>query len=212
MGVTGDPVRDGFVKSLARPGGNITGTALLSVDIMPKRLEMLLSLAPKLSRVAVLFNPANASHVAGVATVQAAAQATKAKILPVEVKAPQAIEAAFATMKRDKAGAVIVQADSVFQSNMRQIADLALKNRMLSATAIREYVDAGCLLSYGASFTASFRKAATYVDKIFKGRTPADLPVEQPTTFELFINGKTAKALGLTIPQSLLILADQVIE
>jgi putative ABC transport system substrate-binding protein len=207
-----DLIGAGFVKSLAHPGGNITGNTLMGSEIVPKQLEMLLSMAPTLTRVAVLLSPANLNHAASLASVQAAAKTRRVTILPVEARRSEEIEKAFALMRRDKAGAVIVLADGIFNGKARQIAELAAKSRLLSVARIREYVDAGCLMSYGPSFSDSFRRVATYVDKIFKGAKPGDLPVEQPTKFELFINGKTAKALGLKIPQSLLISADKVIE
>ena len=212
MGNSGDPVGSGFVKSLAHPGGNITGLSNINVDLTPKLLEMLLSMVPKLSRVAVLVNPANSSHSARLKSVQTAAQRVRVRILPVEAKTAQEIEPAFSMMRRENAGAVIVHSDAIFNAQVRQIAELAEKHRLLSIAGIREYVDAGCLMSYGPSFASMYRRAATYVDKIFKGAKPADLPVEQPTKFEFVINRKTAKALGLTIPQSLLVSADKVIE
>ena len=212
MGVPGDPVGQGFVASLARPGGNTTGATVNAGDIYAKRLEMLLEMSPRVSRVALLMNPANGAHVEALASVQAAAQKTKVTIVPVEARSSQDIEAAFALIKRARAGAVLTQPDAIFNAHARQIADLALNQRLPLITGIREYVDAGCLMSYGASFRDNFRRAAYCVDRIFKGAKPADLPVEQPTRFELFINGKTAKALGLTIPRTLLISAEMVIE
>jgi putative ABC transport system substrate-binding protein len=173
---------------------------------------MLLSIVPKLSRVAVLVNPSNSSHATVLKNVQAAAQKTGVKVLSLEARTPQEIEKAFSPMAREKAGAVIVARDGLFIQQARQIAALAVKYRMPSIHGIREYVEAGGLMSYGPSLTDNYRRAATYVDKIFKGAKPGDLPVEQPTKFELFINRKPAKALGLTIPQSLLISADKVIE
>jgi putative ABC transport system substrate-binding protein len=207
-----DPMGTGLIKSLAHPGGNVTGNSIMLDDIGPKQLEMLLSMAPKLTRVAVLLNPANSGHITTLGRVQAAAQSARVRILPVEARAPQEIEKVFTMMTREKAEAVIVMPDGIFNAKAHQIAELAAKNRLLSVAGIRAYVEAGCLMSYGASFSDSFRRASIYVDKIFKGAKPADLPVEQPTKFELFINGKTAKALGLKIPQSLLVMADKVIQ
>ena len=212
MGVPGDPVSQGFVASLARPGGNTTGATVNAGDIYAKRFQMLLEMSPKLTRVALLMNPANGAHVAALASVQAAARKTKVTIVPVEARTSQDIDAAFAVIKRERAGAVLTQPDAIFNAHARHIADLALKQRLPLITGIREYVDAGCLMSYGASFRDNFHRAAYYVDRIFKGAKPADLPVEQPTRFELFINGKTAKTLGLKIPYSLLITAEKVIE
>ncbi len=207
-----DPVKSGFVRSLARPGGNITGLSNLAVDIHPKLMEMLLSMVPKLSRVALLVNPDNLFNPTTLNNVRVAAQRAGAKVLPVEARTPQEIEIAFSVMAREKAGAVIVAADSFLIQQRRRIAELAAKNRLPSITVYREYAESGGLMSYGPNYSDIFRRAATYVDKILKGARPGDLPVEQPMRFELFINGKTAKALGLTIPQSLLIMADKVIE
>ena len=209
---TGDPVAAGFVKSLARPGGNMTGLSNMSGDIIPKHLETLLRMVPKLSSVAVLLNPSNKSNIQNLERVQSAAQRASVKILPVEARTAPEIDKAFSAMARDKAGAVIVMNDTFFVEKRRQIAELAVKNRLASIAAVREYAEAGGLMSYGSNNADNFRRMATYVDKIFKGAKPADLPIEQPTTFELFINGKTAKALGLKIPQSLLISADKVLE
>ena len=209
---TADPVGSGFVASLAHPGGNITGLSNISAELSPKHLEMLHSMVPKLSRVAVLMNPNNSSHTTALKNVQAAAQRTGVTILSLDAPAPQEIENAFSMMAQKKAGAVIVTADVLFTQQVRQIAELAAKNRLPTIYGIREFVEAGGLMSYGTSITDNFRRAATYVDKILKGAKPGDLPVEQPTKFELVINRKTAKALGLTIPQSLLISADKVIE
>jgi putative ABC transport system substrate-binding protein len=207
-----DPVGSGFVASLARPGGNITGLKNFFGDLGPKHLEMLRSVAPKLTRVAMLLNPSNAGMAAVLKGVQAAAQKIGVTILSFDAESPREIESAFSNMAQKKSGAVIVVADAVFNTQVSQIADLATKNRLPSICAIREYAEAGGLMSYGNSLGNDYRRAATYVDKIFKGAKPADLPVEQPTRFELFINGKTAKTLGLKIPQSLLIMADKVLE
>lgn len=212
MATVPDPIASGFVKSLAHPGGNITGLSSVGIDISPKLLEMLQRMVPKLSRVAVLVNPANLSHGTVLKSIQAAAQGTGAKILPVEVRSAREIENAFSEMAQKKVEAVLVARDVIFVGQGRQIAELATKHRLPSISGYRNYVEAGGLMSYGPNSAGSFRRAATYVDKIFKGAKPADLPVEQPTTIELIINRKTAKALGLTIPQSLLISADKVIE
>ena len=212
FGGTNDPVGSGFVKGLARPGGNISGLSNVSVEMSPKLLEMLLAIAPRLSRVAVLVNPGNPGHATMLKNVQAAAQKANVKVLPVEARTPQEIETAFSVMTKENAGAIIVARDALLNQQAPQIVQLATKHRLPLVASIREYVDAGGLMSYGPSITDGYRRAATYVDKIFKGAKPGDLPVEQPTKFELFINRKTAKALGLTIPQSLLISADRVIE
>ena len=212
MGSSTDPVGSGFVASLARPGGNITGLSDVTDDLGPKHFEMLRSMVPRLSRMAILVNPTNVGHAPVLKSIQAAVQKTGVKILPVQAQSLQEIESAFSTMTRQNAGAVIVVNDGLFTQHQRRLAELAVKNRLPSVALRREYVEAGGLMSYGPSFTGQYRRAATYVDKILKGAKPADLPVEQPTIFELFINGKTAKALGLKIPQSLRIMVDKVIE
>jgi putative ABC transport system substrate-binding protein len=206
----GDPIGSGFIKSLARPGGNITGLTPMLADISSKYLEMLLDMAPKLSRVAVLINPGNPAQFNGLKNIQAAGQKTQVKILPVEARNPQEIEAAFIVMAREKAGAVIVLADGLFNQQRHQVAELAAKYRLPSVGSRRAQVEAGFLMSYGPNDRDMFRRAATYVDKIFKGTKPADLPVEQPTRFEMYVNRKTAKALGLTIPPALLISAEVI--
>ena len=212
IGSIADPVAGGFVRSLARPGGNITGLSNISADLSPKHLEMLLGMVPKLSRVALLVNPENPAHPMNMKNLQAAAQKTGVTILSAEARTPQGVEGAFSTMIREKAGAFIVASDPLFTQQRREIAQLAVKNRLPSVGAFREYVEAGSLMSYGYNPTEFYRRAATYVDKIFKGAKPGELPVEQPTKFEMVINRRTAKALGLAIPQSLLISADEVIE
>jgi len=212
MVVSADPVGAGFVKSLGRPGGNITGFSNLAGDLSSKHLEMLLTIVPKLSRVAILVNPANPAHSTIPKNVQAAAQKAGIKVMAVEAPTPNEIESAFSKMARENAGAVIVALDPLFIQQVLQIAAQTTKHRLPSTFAFREAVEAGGLLSYGQNQVEIYRRAAGYVDKIFKGARPADLPVEQPTTLELFINRKTAKALGLTIPHSLLISADKVIE
>lgn len=207
-----DPIALGLVKSLARPGGNITGIASLSAELGPKRLELLRAMAPKASRVAVLMNPDFASAFDVVERLRAAGPKLGVTILPVEARTREEIDKAFSTMRQQNAGALMVTLNPLFQQQRSQIAELALKQRLPSMTPDRFYVDVGCLMSYATSLADSIRRSASYVDKIFKGAKPADLPVEQPTTFELIINGKTAKALGLAIPQSLRLNADKVIE
>jgi putative tryptophan/tyrosine transport system substrate-binding protein len=212
MATTNDPIGSGFVEGLARPGGNITGLSNLSTDLSPKLMEMLRSIAPKLSRVAILVNPTNQSHAPVVASLRAAAQGVNLEIGTVEAATPQEIESAFSSMNQQSAGAIIVAADAFFIQQGPQIADLARKHRMPSMFSFREQVDAGGLMSYGQHLADNFRRAATYVNKIFKGAKPADLPVEQSTKLELVINLRTARALGLTIPPELLVLATEVIE
>lgn len=212
MGNVGDPIGSGLIKSLARPGGNITGSTNMTGDIGPKQLELLLGMVPTLSRVAVLVNPENPAHITILKNVEAAARKVGVTILPVEARTAQEIEDGFSMMSRKNAGAVIVEPAGLFNVQRRQISDLAMKKRLPSIHLYREYTVAGGLMSYGPNVADQYRRAASYVDKIFKGAKPGDLPVEQPTKFELIINAKTAKTLGLKIPQSILISADKVIE
>ena len=209
---TGDPVGSRFIASLARPGGNITGLSSLSADVSSKYLELLRVAVPKLSRVAVLVNPGNPIHPAFLKNVQAAAKTTGANVLPLQASTASQIEAALGAMTRERAGALIVLPDAFFGTHGRQIAELAMKNRLPTMFGIGDSVEAGGLMSYGQNIPERFRRAATYVDKILRGAKPANLPVEQPTKFELVVNLKTAKAIGLTISQDLLFRADKVIE
>ena len=208
----GDPVAYGFVKSLARPEANLTGLANLNRELRGKMIEMLLEIAPKASRLAVLMNPANRAHLIALDMVEAAARTRKLRVLRADAQTPQEIDQAFKLMHDQKADVLLVSPDAFFTQQRKQIVELAAKHRLPAIAGRRDYPEAGGLMSYGANRASEYQRAATYVDKIFKGRKPADLPVEQPTLFELVINGKTAKALGLKIPQSLLISADKVIE
>ena len=212
MATSGDPVGSGFVASLARPGGNTTGVSNLLGDAAPKLLELLVGIVPKLSRAAHLVNPVNPALATSGKNLQSAAQSIGVSVLRVEARTAQEIDNAFPTMIQGKAEAVIVPSDSLFIQQSRRIAELALNNRLSSVGSYREYAEAGGLGSYGPNLVEQFRRAASYVDKIFKGAKPGDLPVEQSATFELLINGRTAKALGLAIPQSVLLRADRVIQ
>ena len=212
MATAGDPVVGGFAKSLARPGGNITGLSSMNDDIGAKLLDLLLSLVPKLSRVAVLVSPTSRTYRAIAESVRAGAQKAGVKTLVAEASTPQEIENAFSMMALENTGAVIVGASTFFVLQQRQIAELALQYRMPSMFGNRVNVEAGGLMSYGQNIADSYQRSATYVDKIFKGAKPGDLPVEQPVTLELVVNLKTAKALGLTIPQTILLRADEVIQ
>lgn len=212
IGSAGDPVSSGFVKSLARPGGNITGLSNMISDLSPKHLEMLLGVVPKLSRAALLANSENPAHIANLKNLREAGQRTGVTILLVEASTLQGIRNAFVSMTREKAGAFIVASDPLFTQHRRDIAELALKSRLPFIAPFSEYVAAGGLMSYGYNPADLYRRAAIYVDKIFRGAKPGELPVEQPMKFELLINGKTARALGLAIPNELLLLADRVIE
>jgi len=210
--VSADPVGEGFAASLARPGGNITGLSSANLDLTAKHLELLTTAVPRLSRVAVLINPAHRGHPARLKIIQAAALKTGMQVLPVDAPTPDGIGRGFASMSRERAQAVIILGDSFFDQQERQITALALKHRLPSIFVVRDFAEAGGLMSYGQNQADNFRRAATYVDKILKGAKPGDLPIEQPTKFELVINMKTARALGITIPQSILVRADKVIE
>jgi putative ABC transport system substrate-binding protein len=209
----GDPVGLGLVERLARPGGNVTGLSYtVGTETIGKGLELLMEAVPSVGRVAVLSNPANPIHAHGVDSVKAVARSLGLQLQLLEARGPEGFDGAFAAMTRERAGALLVIADSMFDSHKARLGDLAVKSRLPSMHGYREVVEAGGLMSYGPSFPPQFRQAATYVDKILKGAKPGDLPVEQPTKFELVINLKTAKALGLTIPPSLLLRAGEVIE
>ena len=212
MGTSADPVGTGFIASLSRPGGNITGLTDIAGDVSVKYLELLRVAVPKLSRVAVLANPGHPLHPGMLKNIQAAARTTGVNVSPLQASTASQIEAAFGAIKRERAGALIVLPDSLFFTQVRQIAELAAKNRLPTMFSTGELVEAGGLMSYGQNSLERFRRAATYIDKILKGVKPADLPVEQPTRLELVINMKTAKAIGLTISQDLLFRADTVIE
>ncbi len=208
-----DPVGLGVVASLARPGGNVTGVAFVAgPEIAGKYLELLKEIVPKLSRVAVLSNPDSPASPFLLRETQAAAQVLAVKPQLLEVRSPNELEGAFAAMSRERADALLVLPHPFNFYHAKQIADLAAKSRLPAVYPFRESVEAGGLMAYAADAPDMFRRAATYVDKILKGAKPADLPVEQPTRFELVVNLKTAKALHLTIPRALLLRADQVVE
>jgi ABC-type uncharacterized transport system substrate-binding protein len=207
-----DPVGGGFATSLGRPGGNITGLSNMHEDLGPKQLELLRAMVPRLSLVAVVANPSNAAHPAVIKSLEAAARRFDIRVLPLKARTLDEIENAFATMRREQVRASILLSDNFILVQGQKIAALALMNRIPSLFPFREQVEGGGLMSYSADLTDLYRRAATYVDKILKGAKPADLPVEQPTKFELVINLKTAKALGLTIPQTLLLRADQLVQ
>jgi putative tryptophan/tyrosine transport system substrate-binding protein len=207
-----DPVGLGLVTSLSRPGGNITGLALLTVELVGKQLQLLKEAVPKVSRVAFLTNPSNPGAALQLRDAETAARSLGLQLQVLEAQRPDELAAAFAAMDRERAGAVLLPGDSLFFYYRAQIADLAIKSRMPALFAPKEFAEAGGLMAYGANIADLYRRAATYVDRILKGANPADLPVEQPTKYDLVINLKTATALGLTIPRSLLQRADQVIE
>jgi putative ABC transport system substrate-binding protein len=212
MAVSADPVETGLVASLARPGGNITGLSLLAPEIVGKQLQLLKEAVPKVSRVAVLCNPANLSSAPQLREAEVAARPLGVRLQILEARSPDEFESAFAAMTRERVGSLLVLGDPLFFQQRTRLADLAAKSRVPAMYGVSEHAEAGGLIAYSANVSDVYRRAATYVDKILKGAKPADLPVEQPTTFELVINLKTARALGLTIPQTVLIRADQVIQ
>jgi len=212
MAQDNDPVGNGFVASLARPGGNITGLATLAPELSGKQLELLKEIVPKLSRVAVFGNSTFPGSAQQLKEVQLAAKALGVKLQYLDVLDPKDIETAFREAGKGRADVVLTLTNTILFSHRAQLADLAVKNRLPSMYYRREYVEDGGLMSYATSYTDLNRRAATYVDKILKGAKPGDLPVEQPTKFELVINLKTARELGLTINRDYLLLADEVIE
>jgi putative ABC transport system substrate-binding protein len=207
-----DAVGAGLVADFARPGGNITGLTSISAELGGKRLELLKEVAPKASRVAVLFNPGDRSNVLVLKELQESAPALRLTLQPLGVRGPGEFEGAFVAMSRKRAHALFGAAGILTTGHRKTIVDLAAKSRIPAMWGERQCVEAGGLMSYAVNFYDQVRRAATYVDKILKGAKPGDLPVEQPTKFELVINLKTAKSLGLTIPQSLLLRADEVIQ
>jgi putative ABC transport system substrate-binding protein len=208
-----DPVSNGLVASLARPGGNVTGLAVdAGGEILGKRFELLKEMLPNLSRLGIMWNPDVAVNRSRQAAMAETARTLGLTTIPVEVRGVDTLEQAFATMTKERAQAFVVQGDSVLHEYRGQIAEMAVRNRLPSAVVARQLAEAGFLLSYGADLLDLYRRAAGFVDKIFKGAKPADLPAEQPTKFELVINLKTAKALGLDVPPTLLARADEVIE
>jgi putative ABC transport system substrate-binding protein len=206
-----DPVGNSLVASLARPGGNITGSAALNPEVVGKQLEFLKDVLPTISRVALLWNPANPASALMVRAADVAAQAVGVQVHLVEARGPEAFDSAFAAMTSVHAGALLIVPDPMFLQHRSRLAELAATRHLPTISNGRAFVEAGALIGYGVSQPDAWRRAATYVDKILKGAKPADLPVEQPTKFELVINLKTAEALGLTIPPVLLFQADEVI-
>ena len=215
MASASNPVELGLVKSLARPGGNITGLTSISGELGPKRLQLLLAMVadakPKVTRVAVLFKPTVSTRM-GLASIEAVSAKLGVKLLPFEASTPEEIAPAFAAMRTQKAGALMVLLNPLFQTRRKLIADLATQYRLPSMTADTLYVKAGCLMSYSSPLAYLWRRTAYYVDRILKGARPAELPVEQPTRFELALNLQTAKALGITVPPVVMLQAERVIE
>jgi putative ABC transport system substrate-binding protein len=212
MAVSADPVGTGLVASLARPGGNVTGLSILAPEVGGKRLELLREALPKVSRVAVLWNAAYPGKAVEFKETQRAARALKIALQSVEVRSARDFDAAFAAIVRGKPDALVALSEPLTLTHWHQIVAFATERRLPMISEIREFAEAGGLMTYGASLPALFRRAAFYVDRILRGTRPDELPVEQPTKFELVINLKTAKALGLTIPPSLLQRADHVIQ
>ena len=207
-----DPVGMGLVTSLGRPGGNVTGTTNLSTDLAGKSLQLLREWVPKSTRIAILAMKGAPATPRYLELLRAAAQATGVTLVVQQENQPEALAGAFAAMQHERAQALLVQVSPFTFEHRRQIVELAAQHRLPAVFAVREFVEAGGLMSYGPSQLELMRRAAYFVDRIFKGDKPADLPVEQPTRFEIALNVKTAKALGITIPQSLLLRADEVIQ
>jgi len=213
MTASGDPVGVGLVTSLARPGGNITGLSAIVGELSPKRLELIREIVPGLARIAVLANTSNDAVRRDWARIETAARSLGVQAQLLDLRNSDALGPTFdAAGAARRAGALVVVIDAITQANQQRIVDLAMKHRLPAIYSSREFVDAGGLISYGVSYPDLYRRAATYVDKILKGTKPADLPVVQPTKFELVINLKTAKALGIEVPPTLLARADEVIE
>jgi putative ABC transport system substrate-binding protein len=211
MAAATDPVESGLIESLARPGRNLTGVTSGGAELQGKQMELLKELVPGAIRTAVLWNPDNAGNRVELKHMKAEAQVLGLRLQLLEVRDADGLKSAFAAMSRERAHVVHVIHEFVFHANRKLIVDLAAKNRLPATYGRREYVDSGGLISYGLNFRENFRRAAYYVDRILRGAKPGDLPVEQPTKFELVVNLKTAKALGLTIPQSILVRADEII-
>ena len=209
---TGNPVGLGLVASLSRPGGNVTGVATLTSELSAKQVELLREMIPHASRVAILVDANNPGSMLSEHETERGAQALGISLQVLSARAPQEFDSAFKSMLQPRVAALIIQGSAMFFGERTRLADLALKHGIPTVVTERAYAEAGCLMSYGTDFADNFRRAAEYVDKILKGAKPADLPIQQPTKFELVINLKTAKALGLTIPPSLLLRADEVIQ
>jgi putative tryptophan/tyrosine transport system substrate-binding protein len=208
-----DPIGTGLIASLARPGGNVTGVSgSAGLEIVAKQLELLKETVPKIRRVGILSNPTNEYHQLAIRELNVAAQSLGVRLQLLEARDPNEFDGAFAAMAKERVEALLVLSDAIFNSHQTRLVELAERGRLPAAYGVRESVAAGGLMSYGPSFLDFYRRSATYVDKILKGDKPADLPVEQPTKFELVINLQTAKTLGLTIPPTLLSRADEVIE
>ena len=212
MAVAADPIGSGLIASLARPGENITGLTSVSRDLSGKRLELLKEIVPRFTLVSVLWNSENPDNASQLKETESAARALGVQVQPVEVRNSNDFDKAFSAITKEHAGALYAVGDSVIAANRNRIVDFAAKKRLPSMFSTQQAVEVGGLMAYGTNFLDLFRRAATYVDKILKGAKPADLPVEQPRKFEFVINLKTAKQIGLTIPESVLFRADKVIK
>lgn len=212
MGNAADPVGTGLVASLTRPGGNVTGLSDFNEGVVTKRLELLRDIVGPVSRVAVLWNPTNPTNPLQMKEIETAARSMSVALLSLPVKTPEDIDRAFDAMRKERLDGLLTVGDPMLGTHRRKMADLAVRNRVPSIHGTSEYVDAGGLVSYGTNFNDLYRRAAVYVDRILKGAKPADLPVEQPTTFELIVNLKAARQIGLAIPQSILYRADRLLQ
>ena len=212
MASAGDPIASGFVGSLARPGGNITGLSQMAPELAGKRLEMLKEIIPRLSRIAVLWNPEDQMSAINWNEIQLPARKLGVQLHSMEARSLKELDKLFDDAAKAHVGALVIMPNSAFVTNLKRIADLAAKHRLPSIFHITEFASAGGLIAYGPDRADLFRRAAAYVDKILKGAKPGDLPIEQPIKFELALNLKTAKALGIKIPNSILVRADKVIE
>ena len=212
MAIHSDPVGSGLAVSVAKPGKNVTGVSTLSLELVGKRLQLLKEAVPGISRVAVLWNPTVTTLALDVREAGVAARSLKVQLQVLEARAPSDLAGAFSAMAKDRTGGVLILTSSMFYAERTRIAELAAQSRVPAIYGVKEFAEAGGLMTYGVGLGESFRRAARYVDKILKGAKPADLPIEQPTKFELVVNLKAARTLGLTIPPSLLAQADEVIQ
>ncbi len=209
---SGDPAKIGLVESIRRPGGNLTGLTLFAPEMTLKHLQLMREIVPSLSRVAVLWNPANDDHPSVVKGVEETAKSLNLDVVSVGARGPGEFAAAFATIEKANAGGLIVLVDSMLRVNRKAIIDLVTERRLPAIYPTRDYVEAGGLMGYGACVPCNFKRSARYIADILKGAKPADMPVEQPAKFDILVNLKTAKALNITIPQTILLRADEVIE
>jgi putative ABC transport system substrate-binding protein len=209
---SGDPAKIGLIESIRRPGGNLTGLTLFAPEMTLKHLQLMREIVPSLSRVAVLWNPANDDHPSVVKGVEETAKSLNLDVVSVGARGPGEFAAAFATIEKANAGGLIVLVDSMLRVNRKAIIDLVTERRLPAIYPTRDYVESGGMMAYGACVPCNFRRSARYIADILKGAKPADMPVEQPSKFDILVNLKTAKALNIAIPQTILLRADEVIE